>query len=262
MVRLLVSALLCTAISAAAQAQERLAARMSYAVYAAGLNVMVIEARAWLGPESYRVDVGYRTTGLFGVFMPAQIDSFVQGGWAGPMPDPVRFASWGIVRGGERRTTLDYAAGQPVVTTLKPADDGDHEPVPLAQREGVDSLSAMAYLVRHLAETGECDGHMRLFDGRRVMEITSRTGGRETLRPDYRSVFQGPALRCDFHGRLLAGFPRDADAKERMRDHKSEAWLAPVIPGEPALPVRVAFETRFFGSAVAYLTLVEPVPPR
>jgi hypothetical protein len=259
MLRLLASVLLSIAISTQAQAQERLAVRLSYAVYAAGFTVMMIDADALLTPHSYRVGLEYRTTGLFGLFMPAPIDSFAQGRWAGALPEPVRFASWGTVRGLERRTTLDYPAGNPVVTTLQPADDGDHEGVPPRLREGFDSLSAMAYLTRHVAETGGCDGHMRLFDGRRAMEIVSHTSGCETLAPDHRSVFAGPALRCDFDGRLLAGFPRDADARERARDHKSQAWLARVVPGEPALPVRIVFETSFFGSAVAYLTSAKPV---
>jgi hypothetical protein len=262
MLRLMISVLFCWAASQAAWAQERLAARMSYAVYAAGLNVMVIDARAILGPDGYRVDVGYHTTGLFGMLMPARIDSFVQGVWAGGMPAPVRYASWGMVRGQERRATLDYVDGHPVVTTLEPSDDGEHERVPPALREGFDSLSAMAYLVRRVAESGACDGDLRLFDGRRAMEITSRTGGTEKLAPDYRSEFSGEALRCNFVGRQLAGFSRDVDAKERTRTHESQAWLARVVPGEPALPVRISFETRFFGHATAFLTEVRTVPPK
>jgi hypothetical protein len=36
------------------------------------------------------------------------------------------------------------------------------------------------------------------------------------------------------------------------------AWLAPVVAGGPSLPVRMAFETRWFGDAIMYLTSIGP----
>jgi hypothetical protein len=128
------------------------------------------------------------------------------------------------------------------------------------QRDTLDSLSAMAFLVRQVAQTGRCDGTVRIFDGRRVLETSSHTVGMEVVRPDYRSKFQGTALRCDMRARQLAGFQHDADEAEIRRIHISQAWLAPLVPGQPALPVRVVFETRFFGSATAYLTEFGPTP--
>jgi hypothetical protein len=86
------------------------------------------------------------------------------------------------------------------------------------------------------------------------MEIEAHTAGEEQLAPSSRSVFQGNALRCDFSGRMLAGFKFDGD---RVRDGKTmhgSAWLAAAVPGGPLLPVRMAFETRWFGDAVMYLT--------
>jgi len=36
------------------------------------------------------------------------------------------------------------------------------------------------------------------------------------------------------------------------------AWLAPFLPGTPALPVRISFQTRWFGVATMYLTSAAP----
>jgi hypothetical protein len=36
------------------------------------------------------------------------------------------------------------------------------------------------------------------------------------------------------------------------------AWLAPVVAGGLRLPVRMAFETRWFGEATMYLTDIGP----
>ncbi len=240
--------------------QPRMVTQLSYSVYAAGLNVIQVDAKVALAREDYRVDAKFRTAGMFGRFFPVEIDSLAEGGWAGLLPLPRRYASGGLSRGKVRRMVIDFPAGQPVLRELVPPDDDEHMPVPPGQeRDAIDTLSAMAYLVRAVTSTGTCDGRTRLFDGRRVIEITGRTIGRESLPREDRSIFHGPAVRCDFEGRQLAGYVKSETDAERLRVHVSQAWLAEVTSGQPALPVRVVFETRFFGFATAYLTAATPV---
>ncbi len=243
------------AVAQPAATPDKTGAQLSYAVYAAGLNVTNFEVKTAFSPAAYRINLSFSTAGMFSLFLPAHIDSFAQGTWSGTRPAPVRYASWGTVRGKLRRVTIDYRDTQPVLLELEPRDDGDHLPVPPGQEQGgIDTLSGLAFLVRQIADTGNCDGEARLFDGRRVMQVVSRTAGRETLSAEGRSSFAGPALHCVLSGHLLAGFQRDDDAAERNRLHISEAWLAPVVPGHPPVPVRIIFEARFFGHATAYLT--------
>ena len=52
----------------AALAQERAPVQLNFAVYAAGLNVVDIQSGVDLGTSGYRVDLSYRTVGLFGLF--------------------------------------------------------------------------------------------------------------------------------------------------------------------------------------------------
>ena len=247
-------------LSLPAHAEDRAPAHLAFAVYAAGLNVLNIDADVDLGGPAYRIDLHYRTAGVFGTLVRSEINSFVMGSWDGVKPAPSRFASWGHLRGATRRTVIDYVRGQPVIRELEPLTEPDRDPVPEAmQRDTVDTLSAMAALVRTVAATGNCDGRLVSFDGRRVNEINARQAGEETLGGEYRSIFNGPALRCDFDGRQLAGFQRDASEEELKKIHRSSAWLARVLPGAPALPVRIVFETRFFGHATAYLTQAGPL---
>ncbi|WP_264713680.1 DUF3108 domain-containing protein [Limobrevibacterium gyesilva] len=244
---------------APAGAEEQAPAHLAFAVYAAGFNVLNIDSDLDLGGPGYRIDLSYRTAGLFGTLFRSEINSFVQGFWADSRPEPLRFASWGVLRGNTRRTTIDYQAHQPVIRALEPAQEADRDPVPPAmQHDTIDTLSAMALLVRQVASTGRCDGRVATFDGRRASEITARTGGEEELRADYHSSFHGRALRCDIEGRQIGGFQHDTDEAELHKIHYSTAWLARVVPGAPALPVRVVFETRFFGHATAYLTEARP----
>jgi hypothetical protein len=131
---------------------------------------------------------------------------------------------------------------------------------PELQSHTVDTLSALAQLMRKVDSNGSCETAVHTYDGRRVLEVTARTGGQETLEPTSRSIFKGSALRCDFEGRVLAGFLLGQDGPQFRQPLRGSAWLAPVLPGAPRLPVRIAFETRWFGWATMYLTAATDAP--
>lgn len=232
------------------------AIHLAFDAYAAGLNVVKMNVAVELSQHGYRVDVGYHTAGIFGAIISSQADSWVTGDWTAEGVAPLRYYSYGALQGRPRRTLIDYVGGQPQVGILEPPDD-DRDPVPPEMARGtVDSLSAMALLVRELARTGHCDGSVTTFDGRRVSVISVRDAGVVELRKMSGSVFSGTAHRCDFEGRQLAGFAHDVDRTQLARPQRGTAWLARVAPGEPLLPVRLTFHTRFFGDATMYLTEV------
>ena len=245
-----------------ANADSPPATHLDFLVYAAGLNVVRLQSDVEFAADRYRVNLTYQTAGLFGAIFSSQITSFAHGRWSDAQPKPVRFASWGQLRGEERRTVIDYVNGQPAIRELRPATDTDRDPVPLNQQhDTIDTLSAIAMLVRQVATMGRCDGHAMTFDGRRLSEINARTVGSEELKPEGGSEFSGTALRCEIIGRQLAGFKHDEDDASLRKLHYSTVWLAPVVPTGPKLPVRVVFETPFFGHATAYLTAAAPRGP-
>jgi hypothetical protein len=97
-----------------------------------------------------------------------------------------------------------------------------------------------------------------VFDGRRLSEIAATDAGQEMLEPTRRSSFSGPATRCDFEGRLLAGFMLDDDRARAARPQTGSAWMARLLPNAPPLPVRMTFQTRWLGHVTMYLTSVTP----
>ncbi len=244
-------------------AQEPAATEISadYAAYVAGLNTARLQARLAFQRGSYQARLSVSTTGLFGAFVHSESNALVQGSWAGAGVAPSHFASTGRLHGEPRATVMDYLDGKPVIRSLVPPDD-DREPVPSAMEGNtVDTLSAMVLIVRHLAQTGRCDGHVTTFDGRRVVDVTVRTAGEQTVARSGRSPYSGPAMRCDFEGRQLAGFKRDADPVELRRPRRGSAWLAQVLPGTLAIPIRLTVETGWVGSATLYLTSLQAGPP-
>ena len=229
-----------------------------YAAYSTGLNVLRLDAELAIGPRDYRVRLTYRTAGTVGALVRAEQDTVVEGAFVGDHPVPRRFYSAGHFRGRPRVTQIDYPRGQPEIRTLTPPNQEEREPVAPADQAGtIDSVSAMAQLVRQVNATGRCDGQSRTYDGRRLAELIAHTAGREVLEQTGRSSFAGSALRCDFEGRQLGGFRLDADRAAAQRPRRGTAWFAAVTLNGPMIPVRIQFETDLIGSLTMYLAAPE-----
>ena len=152
-------------------------------------------------------------------------------------------------------TQIDWRNGSPVISQLIPPVEAERDPVPPEeQAHTIDSLSAMAVLLREVTQSGRCEGTMNTFDGRRLSALAAHTVGEEVLPPTDRSIFQGKALRCDFEGRQLGGFVHDTDIEELRRPQHGSAWFASLSPGAPPVPVRISFTVRRLGETTMYLT--------
>lgn len=239
--------------------QSQVSLHMTYDTYAAGLEVAQVEAGFALGPRAYQMNLAYHTTGMVGFFHRGHQLSTVSGSWHGAQPAPVRFFGAGVWRGQQRVAQIDYDQGLPVVRQLVPPNEAEREAVPDALRaDSIDTLSALAQLIRKVEDTGRCETTARTYDGRRAVEIQASTVGEEMLAQSGRSSFAGQALRCDFNGRMLSGFKFGDDRERAGRAMHGSAWLAPAVQGGPLVPVRMTFETRWFGDATMYLTSAAP----
>jgi hypothetical protein len=228
---------------------------VSYATYAASLQVAEVDAGFGLGPYTYQMNLAYRTTGFVGLVNRGHQLSTVSGTWHGADAVPSRYFGEGVWRGQRRVADIDYEHGLPTVRQLVPPNEAERELVPTSKRENaIDTLSALVELIRNVGQTGRCETSVRTFDGRRATEINASTVGEEVLEPTSRSSFVGKALRCDFAGRLLSGFKFGNDHDEDAKTMHGSAWLAAAIPGGPPIPVKMTFETRWFGNATMYLT--------
>lgn len=232
-----------------------------YQTYAAGIQVAEVEAGFSLGPWSYQMSLRFHTTGMVGLFLRGHQFDTAYGGWRGTQAAPSRFVGKGLWHGEDRLTGIDYRQGKPILRDLVPPNVAEREPVPeTMQANTIDTVSAIAQLIHVVGETGRCETTLRTYDGRRAIELQARTVGEETLEPTVRSSFAGKALRCDFSGHMLAGFKFGDNRESDSKPMHGSAWLAPMAPNEPPLPVRMTFETKWFGDAVMYLTDVGPGP--
>ena len=247
-------AVLILCLAAPAMAEEPL--RLTYRTYALGAHIADAEGTIGLGPWTYQLALTFRTTGVARLVFAGHHASSVYGTWQADRPSPLRYTSASVWRGEPRAILMDYDKGIPAIRQLLPPPEPKQEIVGAALRANSadDALSALATLMRIVAHSGRCESSIRTFDGRRAADIVAHTVGTEMLEADGRSSFGGMALRCDFVSRMLAGFRLDQADKTDYRPLRGSAWLAVVVPGRPAIPVRMTLETRWFGDVTSYLT--------
>jgi hypothetical protein len=241
--------------SAAARQADRVFAH--YDVYAAGIELGSAEVTLALGANGYQVEIRYRTAGVVGALFPGRQHSSVTGAWNQSRPMPHHYHSAGQWRGKDYLAVIDYDQERPAVRALLPSLDEEREPVPDTLRHGaIDTLSALAELMRLVDQDNRCDGAARLFDGRRASAVQVRSAGQEVVPVTTRSPYAGMSLRCDFEARVLAGFRRGDDAAARRRPFVGSAWFARPLAEAPPVPTRINFETRLLGTARLYLTRI------
>ncbi len=236
--------------------------QLTYAGYVAGLNIFAFHATADLGGGSYRVETGYRTSGLLGAFVSGDLHTLAVGHWRDGAAVPVQYQTWGLWRGDKREMLIEYVAGQPNVRKAIPPIAGEREPVSLAdQANTIDTLSGFAHLTRLVNETGKCAAQARMFDGRRLVAVTVVDRGMETLEPDAAAMHAGLALRCDMTSRQLAGFAFDDGRDPLATETRGTLWYARPLIGAPMMPVRMSFELHLFGHATMYLGAAKLAQP-
>jgi hypothetical protein len=258
--RALIALLLTVCLASTAGAEGR-PGRLTYTAYVAGLRVFELEVGLDVSRDRYRVDLDYRTAGVFGALFSGELRSVSQGRFVADRAVPLHLSVEGKWRGKQRASDIDWVDGAPVIHVLEPPNEEERESVPAAlQANTVDSIASVITLLRQLQDGAGCTGSARVYDGRRLSVISASNAGEETLEASGRSGFRGIATRCDFEGKLLAGFMLDDDRTRAARPQIGSAWLATLLPNAPPVPVRLVFETRWFGHVTMYLTSATPGP--
>jgi len=213
---------------------------LSYQVFLGPLPVMVVTADlampAASAEGSYRADIVGRAGGYVGQVYDWSFAARAAGVARGHRLSPKTFAGENLSVLDRRPVTIAYSMDGTPATRFDPprAEDAGLQPGPAQARGTLDPASALIALVRTVAATGSCTTALPVYDGRRRFDLIARAAGEELVEPLPRSLYGGPAQRCDFQLKQL-------DASRERLPSQGTAWMAEVAGA--MVPVRLELTT-------------------
>lgn len=252
------------AVSDRVASHDSLAQRLAldYTVYFGGVHVLDLGVAVELGARTYDVTSNMRTVGFTRWLAPWDSTATTEGRLDGLQVEPQHHRMHGELGGRRRSVAIDFRGSEIADLRLDPppADNEDREPVTPAEMKGtLDPSSALLAVSRRIAAGGGCAGRVAVFDGRRRYDVVVVERGTEHLSAGDDERFSGPALRCEFTFVPIAGYARHpSDSEQRKRRFRTgQAWFAVIVPGEPAVPVRIEMQGDL-AATVVHLRRIEP----
>ncbi|GGF23266.1 hypothetical protein GCM10011611_31720 [Aliidongia dinghuensis] len=220
---------------------------LAYDLSLGGLTVMSFELEVRTTGDRYAMDFSGRTRGMMSLFGHGSVASSSEGRLRPDgTPVPEVFISHSDGNEGERQSHIQYGSNGPTnwVAEPMPGSDGDEvTPVPPASIPGTrDILTALLDFAAALGRNEACTRDMHIFDGRRRFDLRTSDRGMEVVTPEGVGFYAGPAHHCHLDLDRIGGYP--TDTSRYMSGNEAEFWLAPVLPGEPPVPVEIVFKGR------------------
>jgi Protein of unknown function (DUF3108) len=232
---------------APARAAESAAARLvdlTYDVYLGGLHIFTFDVNLTLQADRYRVSAEGGTQGVVEWLYEWQTKLAAEGLDRNGRIEPQRYDVESNWQGTARTVQLGFAeAGRYDLQQIPPPEpDPDIEgELPELLPDGtVDPLSLAVAAARALERNGRCDQTVPVFDGRRRYDLTLTHVDEATLPPNEYSIYHGPAVRCSFSMKRIAGFRKSWQSKRQPDDRSSPPtiWVAAIREDLPPVPVR------------------------
>jgi hypothetical protein len=213
---------------------------LSYQVLLGPLPVMTVTADLALPGGSaqgpYRADIVGRAGGYVGQIYDWSFTARSEGLARGPRLSPKRFAGENLSALDSRPVSIAYAKDGTPVPRFEPPrpEDASLNPRPEQAKGTLDPASALVALLSTVAASGSCAAALPVYDGRRRFDLITRATGEELIEALPRSLYGGPAQRCELELNQLD------DSRERLPS-QGTAWVAEVAGS--TIPVRLELTT-------------------
>jgi Protein of unknown function (DUF3108) len=222
-------------------------------VYAfAGFHVLTNRTTLETSGGRYKISMDLGTRGIAALFIDLNSHSEVHGRVDGNAAFPEDYRSDVLRNGVDRRYRIDYAAAGPVASEWAPPVTAWQTPIAPARLRGtVDQLTAYFLVERQLAERGNCDLIVPVFDGHSRYNLRFSDAGAANSAARRAQNYAGPTHLCNVDREDILGFPVNHDPSEGTYQ-KGRVWYAQLGPAGQMVPVQIDYDTEF-GIVTGYL---------
>lgn len=237
--------------------------KATYGIYAGGMHVVDIEGVYTFSNNRYGMDMDLTTTGLLGKLAPwsGMITSSGHYNTAKALPLSHQFDStWR----GETETTRFTFNDKGVLVGYKRDEgngkiDTDMPPADVYGGGATDMLTALMNVMMH-ADAQTCETTVPATDGKRRFDMVFRSQGKDTIKGNRYSAYEGVAEICDVEIVPVAGKWREEprgwmsiQGQAKDNGELPRIWFAKVRDDMPPVPVRFEIKTSF-GAMVMHMT--------
>ncbi|MEM7169794.1 MAG: DUF3108 domain-containing protein [Pseudomonadota bacterium] len=227
---------------------------LGYEVWLGGLHVFSFDTALARQGKEYAIDMTARTDGLVGKVYPYEMQVEAKGKDQGSELRPKQFRLAYQAPGRERARAMVYRPDG-WKARKDPASKNYH--LPQFDTVGtLDPASAALSIIEVLGRQGSCSGELSIFDGKRRYDLSLSHQGETELGKSKYGIYAGPATKCQIQISRGDGFGNDGSSFGTRFPSEVTVWMAPVLEGEPDIPVRFEAESAF-GVAIIHLVKAE-----
>lgn len=221
--------------------------RAHYALSLMGLSIGSASASGVVDPQTYRVEISMRTTGLANLINNTRGAASASGGLTLAGPSPASYANTQS-NSDETRTVRMSLAGNAVrAVDVRPAPWDADARVPVtesAKRHIVDPVSALIMRVppgEDLTGPSACNRTISVFDGITRFDVELAYAGEHVAQT---RGFAGPVTVCSARYTPIAGHRPDSSSTRYMaHNNDMSVWLAPLPDAHVVVPIHIAIGT-------------------
>lgn len=218
-----------------------------YALSLMGMSIGSAFATGVVEPQTYRIDISMKTTGLANLVNNTKGAATASGGLTANGPSPSSYANT-TSNSDETRTVRMALSGNAVrAVEVKPAPWDAAARVPVtenAKKHIVDPVSALIMSVptgQELTGPAACNRNIAVFDGVTRFDVAlSYAGARDAQTKGY----AGPVTVCAARYTPIAGHRPDSSSTRYMTENREmNVWLAPLPDAHVVVPIRIDIKT-------------------
>lgn len=238
-----IAALLCAGAGSAAAETIR----AHYALSLMGLSIGSASASGVVEPESYRVDISMRTSGLANLVNNTKGAATASGGLTAAGPSPSAYANTTSNNDETRTVRMSLASNAVRAVEVKPEPWDVEMRVPLndgAKKRIVDPVSALIMSVpqsQELIGPAACNRTIPVFDGVTRFDVQLSYAGAHTAQTH---GYSGPVAVCSARYTPIAGHRPDSKSTRYMAENRDiNVWLAPLPDAHVVVPIHIDIRT-------------------